>query len=237
MKISVIVPWHRAERWWAACEASLARSLACAETSHEWEMVVVRDEEGKGVAWARNEGLRRAAGDWIAWVDADDEVTEAWAPGIARAVTEHPAADVIVFDFVNDGVPVCWGRAPGDVPIKCFCRDLMGDGRLKSYLWNKIFRRDFLADRHFVEKAGFEDYDFWTRQVADVRAVAYVPFIGYRHIGRTDGLIARSGASPMWVRCAWERFRHGPCRYAVCGGLLRAIYHYIRVRMQGGRGQ
>ena len=53
------------------------------------EMRVVHAGERKGPAYARNAGARAAAGDYLAFCDADDEVAGDWVARIGAAVEEH----------------------------------------------------------------------------------------------------------------------------------------------------
>lgn len=54
----------------------LQRALAsvASQTMHPREIVVVTDRDRKGAAFARNTGMERASGAWIAWLDDDDEM-------------------------------------------------------------------------------------------------------------------------------------------------------------------
>ena len=47
---------------------------------------VVLVEGVSPVGKARNEGLRRARGEYVAWVDADDEVADSWLEEIFAAL-------------------------------------------------------------------------------------------------------------------------------------------------------
>ncbi|HYH53289.1 MAG TPA: glycosyltransferase [Solirubrobacterales bacterium] len=50
------------------------------------EIVVVEDSEGRGPAWARNEGVRRARGEIICFTDDDCAPFPGWAEALARPI-------------------------------------------------------------------------------------------------------------------------------------------------------
>ena len=105
-KVSVIIPtYNRAEYVTHAIDSVLA------QTYTDYEIIVVDDgsadntkdvllpymdriryiyQENAGLSAARNTGIKAAKGDWIAFLDSDDE----WLPGKLavqmRAVERHP---------------------------------------------------------------------------------------------------------------------------------------------------
>jgi GT2 family glycosyltransferase len=50
------------------------------------EVVVVEDVEGRGPAWARNKGARRAQGEVVCFTDDDCEPEPGWAEALSRPV-------------------------------------------------------------------------------------------------------------------------------------------------------
>jgi glycosyltransferase involved in cell wall biosynthesis len=58
-------------------EAFLSRAIASVKNQSipVGDVVVVCDEERRGAAWARNEGLKRVTTDYLLWLDDDDELT------------------------------------------------------------------------------------------------------------------------------------------------------------------
>ena len=75
MNVSVILPFTRRdalfERAYRSAEKALARVPAFTA-----EILPIDDEARRGVSRARNEGLRRAQGEWIVFADADDAIAE-----------------------------------------------------------------------------------------------------------------------------------------------------------------
>jgi glycosyltransferase involved in cell wall biosynthesis len=76
-RVSVVVPTRDRPELLRRCLAALE------EQTVPVEVVVVEDSEGRGPAWARNEGVRRAGGEVICFTDDDC----ASAPGWAEALT------------------------------------------------------------------------------------------------------------------------------------------------------
>jgi glycosyltransferase involved in cell wall biosynthesis len=78
--VSVVVPTRNRPQELQRCLAALgAQSVAV-------EVVVVEDEEGRGPAWARNEGARRARGGVVCFTDDDCAPVPGWAEALAAPV-------------------------------------------------------------------------------------------------------------------------------------------------------
>lgn len=114
------------------------------------ELVVV--EGVTPVGKARNVGLARAVGDYIAWVDADDEVSSDWLASLLSTLGQSPDVIVIGHKWMMNaefGFEKTWRGG-----------DLLGDlldGRLVSgELWNKIIRRDLWASVRFDDTVRIE---------------------------------------------------------------------------------
>jgi GT2 family glycosyltransferase len=77
-RISVVVPTRGRPELLRKCVAALeAQTVAV-------EIVVVEDEEGRGPAWARNEGVRRARGEVVCFTDDDCRPAPGWAEALAE---------------------------------------------------------------------------------------------------------------------------------------------------------
>lgn len=76
-RISVVVPTRGRSELLRECVAALeAQTVAM-------EIVVVEDVEGRGPAWARNEGVRRATGEVVCFTDDDCAPSPGWAETLA----------------------------------------------------------------------------------------------------------------------------------------------------------
>lgn len=84
--VSVVIPTLGRETL-ALCQAALAK-----QTRQPDEVVVVIDQQRRGAAWARNEGIARAKGDLIAFADDDGIPLPDWLERLVAALDRHQAA-------------------------------------------------------------------------------------------------------------------------------------------------
>jgi glycosyltransferase involved in cell wall biosynthesis len=79
-RISVVVPTRDRPELLERCLAALEKQTV------PIEIVVVEDAEGRGPAWARNEGVRRAHGEVICFTDDDCAPFPNWAEALAKPI-------------------------------------------------------------------------------------------------------------------------------------------------------
>ena len=156
--VSVVIPAYQAARWIAE-----ALDLVLAQTFHDYEIIVVNDgspdtvdlervlqryreriiylcQENRGLAGARNTGIRAASGRYIAPLDADDLWEPEFLAEQVAMLEADPALDMVYADGTgfrrcarsrqNPDGAVALGRrsdfrAAGDGPVHC---DPLHDG-------------------------------------------------------------------------------------------------------------
>ena len=167
MKVSIIIPVYndaaRLKRCLTACERAIT-----AKTANQTEFIIVDDGSDDksyqvakdfarrdithfraftiphgGVSAARNFGIIKAMGDWIGFIDADDEPTwdaiRIWEDTIAKTawgniiqfnhLRYYEPLDKTALKYTNDyGV-----HDPLKERVECWCM-----------VWNKLYRRSFL---------------------------------------------------------------------------------------------
>lgn len=114
-KVSVIMPAYNAERFIGAAIKSVL-----AQTFHDWELIIVNDgstdgtskiiaeftderiraasQENLGEAAARNAGLAQAAGEYIAFLDADDLYLPTGLADLVSYLDDHAEFGVVFSD-------------------------------------------------------------------------------------------------------------------------------------------
>lgn len=169
--VSIIMPAYNAEKYLKPCiESILAQSypnfelIIIDDGSHDAtlriseayqkgdERITVIHQSNKGVSAARNAGLDRAKGEYIAFVDADDIIP---VDSISVRVNLIHDADMALAGYVlTDECLVETGKMP-------ICRDacwdrheavknilLTGEYGYQGYSVNKLFRRELIIEHH-----------------------------------------------------------------------------------------
>lgn len=189
MKISVIVPVGDMEQW-KRCEESFNVSISAAPGDADFEVLPCFDLDHRGAYLARNEGLKKATGDWIAWVDCDDLVEVAWASEIVAAVVAHGEADIIQFDATEekDGKerPLAY-RFVGLVSADAFARELLRNDGMPAWLWTRVFRRALFEGLQFEGRVK-QDYEMFLKLLPRIKMVWSIGKSLYRYVRHGHGL-------------------------------------------------
>ncbi|MBM6997255.1 glycosyltransferase [Paenibacillus sp. DXFW5] len=199
MKISAIIPAYNAGKY-------LKRSVLClihqSQTIHEiiiiddgstddtlslvsdlqktYRHIVLLRQTNQGASAARNAGLQKAQGDWILFLDADDECAPTLIEKYARYIEENPGRYCAVY---SEAVQI-------DETCKSISEAFKGyglhgqDGFVQMLLRNPIISPSGSLIKKAVleEMSGFdtsikyvEDVDLWLRVLLSGKNIGHVP--------------------------------------------------------------
>ncbi|SDY83489.1 glycosyltransferase family 2 protein [Citreimonas salinaria] len=201
--ITVIVPAHDVAGHLGACLDSIARqSLA------DFECLVIDDgstdgtgaiahaaaaadprfrvvaQDNRGLSAARNAGLARARGAFVAFVDGDDRVMPDYLGRLHHAI-EAEGADWVACALASvhpDGRgfahPARHDRArldAADAPQRCAITGW--DDAIAHFpsAWNKLYRRALIDGLTFDEGTWFEDHAFFLQAAARTDHILWLP--------------------------------------------------------------
>lgn len=191
IRFSVVIPVYNVEKYLPLCVKSVVEQAG----DPDWECILVDDgstdtsgamcdtfaaecpgvialhQKNQGLAGARNTGIAAATGEWLLFLDSDDE----WAPGMLQnlraALEAHPGFDWYVARYLSlneaDGTlhePTDVRFVPGDFESDDYAarvERLYGSAHWS--VWKYCLKRQFLLDsgvEFWPSVVWAEDYPF-----------------------------------------------------------------------------
>ena len=225
MKLSVIVPSLTGQ-----VPKSLRRQV---EGREDVELVVVTGV--RPVGRARNEGLDRARGEYVAWVDSDDEVTEDWLEEILAAIED--GVDVVILDAKTVGWlclgDLVYGGQGGRLPTEQVLRDVYENRRLQGHLFRIVSRRGLWNGLRFDENiAAWEDFLLLPQVLLRASSAGYLPRMLYRYVCHSGSALNGLAVDGRLANAetAIRRWHEAPCEYgrAALRGTLVGVYDSLQ---------
>jgi glycosyltransferase involved in cell wall biosynthesis len=218
--LSIIVPVYNVEKYLAKCLDSIIDQ----KTSFKYEVIVTDDGStdssaeilaryadrpqfttfrisNSGLSVARNEGLKRARGKYVMFVDSDDYISENCVETLlSRAVRD--GADIVQGSY-------CTVDVQNNVQRKQVFKDAVLDHadpdklELSGYAWGKVIRRELMASVQFPDGMGFEDTVFAFILLPMAKGYVSSPEPVYYYRVNPVGLTAAVANNPKALDTYW----------------------------------
>lgn len=210
-KVSVIVPVYNVENYLEKCLNSLVN-----QTLDEVEILVVNDgssdgsqriienfqqrfptkikgfkKENGGLSDARNFGLDRATGEYIAFVDSDDYVSRMMFEEMYGLAKRHKAEMVICnLQKVDESGNITQKLTQiPNMPEKIDLNEhfsVFSD--LSYFACNKLFHRDLFLNKRFKIGIHFEDIQLVPQLLLECKTIAQTQAYHYLYLERTGSI-------------------------------------------------
>jgi CDP-glycerol glycerophosphotransferase len=182
MTVSIIVPVHD-RTWLKDCLQSIE-----SQDYKDMELIIIDDPEKSGPAAARNRGLEKASGEFIAFVDADDYLQP---NAVHRLMDAIYGVDMVVGSFRKFGNFEMLVRHPTSVleikEVADYVMKNLKDPRhyqMLSGCWAKLYRRDRLGRFPALTTAEDMALNFdYLRLCKRVRFISDVVYNNRKHDG------------------------------------------------------
>ncbi len=203
--ISVIIATRGAE------PSAMAQRYGNALSDIECELIVVNDR-GRGVSWARNRGIDCAHGEWVIFVDDDDLMCPTMLSTMLKAAQDESA----VADIVECGYRITGEGREQIVKLVDKATAIEGEELVKSLvecrvltvnLWNKLIRCETIGDVRFDEEVAYgEDYQFLWRVVTSRPKcrVLVIPDVLYDYVQHPGQVSSQFTSAKLTMVSAWR---------------------------------
>ncbi len=143
-------------------------------------------ERNRGLSAARNTGLRQASGDYIFYLDSDDEIMPHTLSTLAALVEKYPGVDLVYGDWYT---PHRYNILQNRRGLSEYISDrglaayTLWAGRVTMTAPNKLLRRSFVLEHNLFFKEGIKYEDahqqYFLAEHVRTLAISYVPTYVY----------------------------------------------------------
>ena len=210
-KVSVIVPVYNVDQYLSQCLHSLVR-----QTLEDIEILVINDgsrdnsqniiddfikknpgkiqsfiKENGGLSDARNFGIDRASGDFLAFVDSDDYVEEKMLEEMYTLALKNNAEMVVCNLQKVDEQGNIIRKLPQifNMPEKIDLEShfsVFSD--LSYFACNKIFRKELFENKRFTKGIHFEDIELIPQLLLQCKTIAHTQHYHYQYLERQNSI-------------------------------------------------
>lgn len=152
--------------------------------------IKVFHKKNEGVAATRNFGLNKSKGDYIAWIDPDDYITNDWYLSIEPLLKKN--IDIIFFDYIilknKKNKRINYYSKSQFIEKENFLEEVILDEKMKSQLWHKIYKRELMKNIIFPNIKVMEDYMVLPKLILKSNTIYYLAKAIYVYRIREDSL-------------------------------------------------
>lgn len=228
IKISIILPVYNSEKIISRTIESIIKQTyntieliiindgstdnsgkVCEEYSRKYDKIKYIDIENNGVSNARNTGIKNATGDYIMFIDSDDEYyTNTVEKVVSKLDNDNLELVVFGYDRIHIDTNKIKQMRTKEIEIKkgknknIFIEKLQKQC-LFNQIWNKAFKRDILLKANIEFDTGIssgEDYKFNIQYIDLVDNALYIDEVLYKYYSGTEGLSLKTGPEKIYVK-------------------------------------
>lgn len=214
--ISVIVPVYNVEAYIEQCINSILKQaysdleilliddgspdrcgLICDKYAEIDKRIRVFHTDNRGLSSARNLGLSKAVGDYIAFVDSDDWI-EPDMYGTLLSRLEETYADVCICGYFSDSASASKIHSFEEVTYnnrESF--EALINGKIISYAWNKLYRKTAIEGLLFPMGKYYEDNEFFCNALSRSNIIAGVSSPKYHYRQRNNSISKNHAAKNL----------------------------------------
>ncbi len=166
---------------------SLAVAKACAEEFAGLPITIVDQPNSGQPALARNAGIRRAQGEFILPIDADDQIDPRYLEHAFRAIDADATVDLVYSDSLFDNGKTRVRKTPGRFEAKALAA-------ANQLVYCCVYRRAVWAKvgGYRDNVRGYEDWDFWLAAALAGAKAVYIPRVGLLYNEKDSGVYSQT---------------------------------------------
>lgn len=212
-KISVIVPVYNIEGYIERCLKSIQKQtylrfeviiiddgstdnslLLCQKFAKKYRNFRVISQKNQGLSAARNAGIKQATGDFLAFVDGDDEILPNFLADLMTAA-ETTGAEIAIcgfFEVYPKNTRIVKTKSRQSMTVKTgreAVKDLLiFQKNIEIVTWNKLYKKELFHKVQFPVGKVCEDNLTTYKLLARAKKVVYLDLTLYRYFRRNNSI-------------------------------------------------
>lgn len=180
------------------CSSDRSREICEKYAQKDKRIITIHLEKNGGAGNARNVGIQKARGQYIAFMDSDDFIDKDLYEQ-ARQIAEKEDLDMVVWGLTEEYY---------DKTGKCYCKNelhlenmlckgikdiketviRLEEKTLFGYQWNRLYRSEIIKKNHieFEKVVLYEDYFFNLKVAEHIQTMAVLANCGYHYMKRAN---------------------------------------------------
>lgn len=216
--VSFIIPVYNVENFLSQCIESIVNQTIpswelilvdngstdssgaiCDEYTKQDDRITVVHQENKGPASARNIGLKKAVGEWIAFIDSDDWIETDYIEKLSQYMNKDCEIIFFAYDIVTEhGKKVVLDKHAKVAEISQFEMRVLEKqsidtgagnehtvvGKYRGQVWSKLYRKQFLLDNDLYARENLmrsQDVMFNLEVYGKAKKGMFVPEVLYHY--------------------------------------------------------
>lgn len=191
MKISIIIPIYQVESYIKDCLQSVVKQtykdfevILVDDCGHDASMQIAREimdahpeitahflshDHNRGLSAARNTGTEYAQGEYLYYLDSDDEISSNCIEKLVFPLSQH-SVDFVIGNYQllgnAEGIPqLCMSE--GFILSNTEIRHLYATEKFYMMAWNKLISKNFLQKHNiFFEEGLIHEDNLWSFEIA-----------------------------------------------------------------------
>ena len=162
---------------------------------------IIEFHVNKGISQARNAGLNNASGDYVFYLDSDDEITPNCINELVQKAKQYPEAEVIQGSYKTypeeetEYYELQYRNHPLYIDDNYKINDFfLTQKRLSVTVWNKLIKRKVILENNisFIEGIIYEDLPWIFQLVEHVHLIVFNDSITYKYYRQATSITKSS---------------------------------------------